>query len=56
MQPDVPAGVSGSLAEYALRRMTQPISIAEYCLQLADDLAAYLPSIEQIEAEFQDPT
>ena len=32
--------------------MTQPIGIAEYRLQLPDDLAQYLPSIEQIEAEF----
>lgn len=42
------------VAEYALRGMTQPIGIAEYRLQLPDELAAYLPSIEQIEAEFQD--
>ena len=40
------------VAEYALRGMTQPIGIAEYRLQLPDDLAPYLPSIEQIEAEF----
>lgn len=39
------------VAEYALRGMTQPIGIAEYRLQLPDDLAPYLPSIEQIEAE-----
>jgi YhcG PDDEXK nuclease domain len=39
------------VAEYALRGMTQPIGIAEYRLQLPDDLARYLPSIEQIEAE-----
>ena len=31
--------------------MTQPIGIAEYRLKLPDDLARYLPSIEQIEAE-----
>ena len=41
------------VAEYALRGMTQPIGIAEYRLQLPDELAPYLPSIEQIEAEFQ---
>ncbi len=41
------------VAEYALRGMTQPIGIAEYRLQLPDDLAPYLPSIEQIEAELQ---
>ena len=39
------------VAEYALRGMTQPIGIAEYRLKLPDDLARYLPSIEQIEAE-----
>ncbi|MEY2689717.1 MAG: hypothetical protein RL375_3916, partial [Pseudomonadota bacterium] len=39
------------VAEYALRGMTQPMGIAEYQLQLPDDLARYLPSIEQIEAE-----
>ena len=39
------------VAEYALRGMTQPIGIAEYRLKLPDDLAKYLPSIEQIEAE-----
>ena len=42
------------VAEYALRGMTQPIGIAEYKLQLPDDLAQYLPSIAQIEAELQD--
>lgn len=42
------------IAEYALRGMTQPIGVAEYKLQLPDDLAAYLPSIEQIEAELQE--
>ncbi|GAB1392977.1 PDDEXK nuclease domain-containing protein [Rhodocyclaceae bacterium] len=42
------------VAEYALRGMTQPIGVAEYKLQLPDDLARYLPSIEQIEAELQD--
>jgi hypothetical protein len=42
------------VAEYALRGMTQPIGMAEYKLQLPDDLARYLPSIEQIEAELQD--
>lgn len=41
------------VAEYALRGMTQPIGIAEYRLQLPDDFAKYLPSIEQIEAELQ---
>lgn len=41
------------VAEYALRGMTQPIGIAEYRLQLPDDLAKYLPSIQQIEAELQ---
>ena len=44
------------VAEYALRGMTQPIGVAEYKLQLPDDLARYLPSIEQIEAELQGPT
>jgi predicted nuclease of restriction endonuclease-like (RecB) superfamily len=39
------------VAEYALRGMTQPLGIAEYRLQLPDDLAQYLPSIAQIEAE-----
>lgn len=39
------------VAEYALRGMTQPIGIAEYKLQLPDDVAKYLPSIEQIESE-----
>ena len=42
------------VAEYALRGMTQPIGIAEYKLQLPEDLARYLPSIEQIEAELQE--
>jgi predicted nuclease of restriction endonuclease-like (RecB) superfamily len=42
------------VAEYALRGMTQPIGIAEYKLQLPDDLAQYLPSIAQIEAELAD--
>lgn len=42
------------VAEYALRGMTQPIGIAEYKLQLPDDLAKYLPSIAQIEQELQD--
>ena len=42
------------VAEYALRGMTQPIGVAEYKLQLPDDLARYFPSIEQIEAELQD--
>lgn len=41
------------VAEYALRGMTQPIGVAEYKLQLPDDLAQYLPSIAQIEAELQ---
>lgn len=41
------------VAEYALRGMTQPIGVAEYKLQLPDDLARYLPSIEQIEAELR---
>jgi predicted nuclease of restriction endonuclease-like (RecB) superfamily len=44
------------VAEYALRGMTQPIGIAEYKLQLPDDVAKYLPSIAQIEAELQDET
>ena len=42
------------VAEYALRGMTQPIGIAEYRLQLPDDLAKYLPSVAQIEAELGD--
>jgi predicted nuclease of restriction endonuclease-like (RecB) superfamily len=42
------------VAEYALRGMTQPIGVAEYKLDLPDELARYLPSIEQIEAELQD--
>lgn len=42
------------VAEYALRGMTQPIGVAEYKLQLPDDLARYFPSIDQIEAELQD--
>ncbi len=42
------------VAEYALRGMTQPIGVAEYKLQLPEDLARYLPSIEQIETELQD--
>ncbi len=41
------------VAEYALRGMTQPIGVAEYKLQLPEDLAGYLPTIEQIEAELQ---
>lgn len=41
------------VAEYALRGMTQPIGIAEYRLQLPAELAKYLPSIAQIEAELQ---
>ena len=41
------------VAEYALRGMTQPIGVAEYRLELPADLARYLPSIEQIEAELQ---
>ena len=39
------------VAEYALRGMTQPIGVAEYRLQLPDDIARYLPTVEQIEAE-----
>lgn len=39
------------VAEYALRGMTQPIGVAEYKLQLPDDIARYLPTVEQIEAE-----
>lgn len=39
------------VAEYALRGMTQPIGIAEYKLQLPDDVAKYLPTIKQIESE-----
>ncbi len=42
------------VAEYALRGMTQPIGVAEYKLQLPEDLARYFPSIEQIETELQD--
>ena len=42
------------VAEYALRGMTQPIGVAEYKLQLPEDLARYLPTIEQIESELQD--
>jgi predicted nuclease of restriction endonuclease-like (RecB) superfamily len=42
------------VAEYALRGMTQPIGIAEYKLQLPDEVARYLPTIEQIETELQD--
>ena len=41
------------VAEYALRGMTQPIGVAEYQLELPEDLARYLPSIEQIESELQ---
>lgn len=41
------------VAEYALRGMTQPLGIAEYKLQLPDEVAPYLPTIEQIEAELQ---
>lgn len=39
------------VAEYALRGMTQPIGVAEYKLQLPDDIARYLPTVAQIEAE-----
>ncbi|QJC55328.1 Putative nuclease YhcG [Polaromonas vacuolata] len=39
------------VAQYALRGMTGPIGIAEYKLQLPDEVAKYLPSIAQIEAE-----
>ena len=42
------------VAEYALRGMTQPIGIAEYQLELPEDLSRYLPTIEQIEKELQD--
>jgi predicted nuclease of restriction endonuclease-like (RecB) superfamily len=42
------------VAEYALRGMTQPLGVAEYKLELPEDLARYLPSIEQIEAELRD--
>ena len=42
------------VAEYALRGMTQPIGVAEYKLQLPDELARYLPSIDQIESGLQD--
>ncbi len=42
------------VAEYALRGMTQPIGIAEYQLELPEDLSRYLPSIEQIEKELKD--
>lgn len=41
------------IAEYALRGMTQPIGVAEYRLELPQDLAGYLPSIEQLETELQ---
>jgi predicted nuclease of restriction endonuclease-like (RecB) superfamily len=41
------------IAEYALRGMTQPIGAAEYRLELPQDLAGYLPTIEQIETELQ---
>lgn len=41
------------VAEYALRGMTQPLGIAEYRLKLPEDLAGYLPTIEQIEAGLQ---
>lgn len=41
------------VAEYALRGLTQPIGIAEYKLQLPDEVARYLPTIEQIETELQ---
>ena len=44
------------VAEYALRGMTQPIGIAEYRLELPEDLARYLPTIEQIEAELKGDT
>lgn len=39
------------VAEYALRGMTQPIGIAEFKLQLPDEVARFLPTIEQIESE-----
>jgi predicted nuclease of restriction endonuclease-like (RecB) superfamily len=39
------------VAEYALRGMSQPIGIAESKLQMPEDVARCLPSIEQIEAE-----
>lgn len=42
------------VAEYALRGMTQPIGVAEYKLELPEELARYLPSIERIEAELRD--
>jgi predicted nuclease of restriction endonuclease-like (RecB) superfamily len=42
------------VAQYALRGMTGPIGIAEYKLQLPDEVAKYLPSIAQIEAELLD--
>lgn len=38
----------------ALRGMTQPIGVAEYKLQVPDELARYLPSIDQIESGLQD--
>jgi predicted nuclease of restriction endonuclease-like (RecB) superfamily len=44
------------VAEYALRGMTQPIGIAEYRLQLPEELAGYLPTVEQIEVELQGAT
>jgi predicted nuclease of restriction endonuclease-like (RecB) superfamily len=39
------------VAQYALRGMTGPIGIAEYKQQLPDEVAKFLPSIAQIEAE-----
>jgi hypothetical protein len=33
--------------------MTQPLGVAEYRLELPQDLAGYLPTIEQIETEMQ---
>jgi predicted nuclease of restriction endonuclease-like (RecB) superfamily len=41
------------VAKYALGGMTQPIGVVEYRLELPMDLAGYLSTIEQIEAELQ---
>ena len=45
------------VAEYALRGMTQPISVSQYELirVLPRELASSLPSIETIEAELAGP-
>lgn len=43
------------IAEYTLRGMSQPIGVSEYDLTkaLPEDLKSSLPSIEQLEAEFE---